>query len=76
MRLPYPLTLPPLSARDKPRPPKRFRRSIERQPAVHINGLFVTIACMFQPAEGGAVLLLDNVIGYAKERVPAVSLGL
>ena len=56
--------------------PIHFRRSIEQQPAVHIlNGWFVTDACIFQRAEGCAVLLL-NAIGRGKKRVPAVSLSL
>ena len=57
-------------------PPIPFRRGIERQPAIHKNGWFVTATRMFQRAEGCAVLLLNTGIGRGKERVPAVSLSL
>ena len=38
-------------------PPKRFRRSIERKPAVHIKGWFVTAVHTLQREEGCAVLV-------------------
>ena len=52
------------------RPPIHFRRSVERQPAVHIiNGWFVTSSRMFQREEGCAVLL-PNAIGRGREGSP------
>ena len=77
MYLPVLHAIPPPAARVNSSPPKRFRRSIERQPAAHVNGYFVTAASIiFQRAEGCAVLLLGTGIGCGKERVPAVSLSL
>ena len=63
----------PFSRKGQVPGPIHFRRSIERPPAVHINGGFATATRMFQRVEGCAVLL-PNAIGRGKERVPAVSL--
>ena len=58
--------------------PKHPGRSIRLiyQKSVHKNGWCITAACMFQLAEGRAVLLVYTAIGSAWERVPAVSLAL
>ena len=55
---PPPISLPLPTARSKSSPPiVHFRRGIERQPAIHKNGWFVTATRIFQRAEGCAVLL-------------------
>ena len=78
--LPVFLALPPRTARAKPSPPfVHFRRSIERQPAVHtcINGWFVTAARMFQRAEAQKAVryccLMLSVVA-SKESPPSRSL--
>ena len=57
-------------------PPIHFRRGIERQPAIHKNGWFVTATRMFQRAEGCAVLLPNTAFDRVWESVPAVLLSL